>query len=324
MQPLPERTMHRLITAIVCSAMLLACGCAAWETTEPSIAKLPQTQMSHDSAGLQVATVTLDLQHAHLLDEILQELDEQVLDREQRRYLAQNGLRAGVLGSQLPEAISMLLMEAAERRQRPTAESLAEGFDQQRFMQCRSSKSYTIPVWPQAEQLALPHSEEVAGHETYQDAACSIEMRCTPQGNRGAAIRITPQIEHGALKQQYAVQSGAIHFEARRDHKRFKDLAMDLDLQPGHTLLVTCSPTIEDQSFGASFFRRITVDNGRRREAAGDIRAMLAAGEDNIPKLEDMGITTIKQKLFLVRLAQTQVVDPFAVESAQRLTTAED
>lgn len=307
---------------------LLPCGCASWKEHEVSVPKLPRNQMSQDSVGLEVATVTVDLQQPDALTVILRQLDEQVMPAEQRRRLAGNGLRAGILGSQLPDEVNVLLLEAAERRMRPTAQSLLEGFDQQRFVQCREGKSYPISIWPAVESLSVPHAtDETESSTTYRDAMCVVEMKCEHLGVQGAKLHFSPKIDHGPLKQQYGMQDGSIHFEAKRSRKEFADLAMELALQPGETLLITCTPNAKGNSLGSRFFQRKLMDDDKRLAAANEIKAMMMSADierEDIPSLEEMDISTVKQKLLLVRLAQTQIADVFVEEIEERLTTVED
>lgn len=255
-------------------AAILLCGCSTWRVDEaPTTPRLPQTQMSRNSVGLEVATVTLDADNYHLLDEIIHSLDEQVMDATVRRHLADNGFRGGLIGTQLPTAIQLLLLEAADRRERPTAETFRELPDQQRFVQCRSGKRVDVPLWGTIPVADIKHNDgELTVTDTLQAAACKLGLVSEPAEDNGARITLKPYIEHGNLRQQYVVDGGAFHMEAGREEVAYDDLEMEFSLQSGETLLITCT---EDKAMlGQTFFRN-------------------ADGT--------------KQKLMLVRLAQTQI-----------------
>lgn len=259
--------------ALLLAAVLL-CGCSTWRVDEASSTpRLPQTQMSRNSVGLEVATVTLDAKNYHLMDEIIHSLDELVMDATVRRHLAENGFRGGLIGSQLPSAIQLLLLEAADRRERPTAESFRELPDQQRFVQCRSGKRIDVPLWGTIPVAEIKHNDgELTITDTLQMAACKLGLFSEPADDNGARITLKPYIEHGSLRQQYVVEGGTFHMEAGRDEAAYDDLEMEFILRSGETLLITCT---EDESMlGQTFFRN---SDGT------------------------------KQKLLLVRLAQTQI-----------------
>lgn len=249
-------------------------GCSTWKATEQAAApRLPQTRMSPDSVGVEVATVTLDADNFHLLEGIVAELDEQVIDPETRRHLAQNGFRGGLLGQQLPSEVQLLLLEAADRREHPTAETVNEFPDQQRFIQCRPDKKVCITLWGSVPRLAVKHNDgELIVTEELLDAACKFGLRCKANGPDGTTVTLIPEIEHGQLKHKYVVDGSSFHIEARRDEQAYDDLKTSFFIRSGETLLLTCNEA--EDLVGQTFFRNST---------------------------------RTKQKLLLVRLAQTQV-----------------
>lgn len=276
-----------------CLGVLLACcGCSTWTApvSMQGAPKLPRPQMSRDSVGLQIATVTLNHTHGVALETMLQELDEQVLDIDQRRHLSQQGIRAGSFDTQLPAPLQLLLLEAADRREHPTAESFQGVQDQQRFVQCKADKRYFVPIWSNPGRLELPHGEdETLQDHAFDDALCQMVIRCSPHEGEGATIRLTPEVEHGRLKQAFVPEGTSFHLEARRDRKSFEDLTIELMLRPGETIMVTCSN--EEDGLGQRFFR-----NGDRTA----------------------------QKVLLVRLAQMQLGDLFGKPTRSRIATLSD
>lgn len=243
-------------------------------------ARLPKTKMSKDSVGIEIATVTLDASQTHLLPNILAELDEQVLDPNFRRHLAQNGFVAGSLGTQLPAGVQLLVLEASYRRDHPTAESQRESPDQQRFVQCRAGKRIGIGLWnSRAIAEAKHHDGELVAPGMFENAVSRFAMRCRQTGPGVAAVELTPEMEHGELKQKYVVDGGSFHMESRRDSEVFEDLKLPFEIRAGETLMVTCNG--QTDMLGQDFF---------------------------------LNTDKTKQKILLVRLAQTQVDVSFGDE----------
>lgn len=215
-------------------------------------------QMSRRSIGVEIATVTLQPEQTDLLPEILTQLDEQVVAPEIRERLARNGFRAGVLGVQLPDSINLLLIEASDRRQHPTAESQTYA-DEQRFVQCRERKSVTAKIWGVRDLQIVYDNGEFQSTERLSQAESMFSVFGTP-GKGGGIVRLLPEIAYGPIRQKYGVQDNAFHLEAKRDSRSFDDLAFELALRPGEVLMVTCN-TWPTGSLGSEFFT-----NGERRK----------------------------------------------------------
>lgn len=250
-------------------------GCANWNTNAElsGVARLPQTRMSKNSVGVEIATITFDSSNTRLLDDILVDVDEQLIDPNQRRFLSRNGLIGGALGTQLPAPIQLLLMESADRREHPTAENQVDAADQQRFVQVRTGKQKQVPLWPAVGNLTLMHYDgELDVPELFDAATSLFSLRCKPTGGRSAIVSLTPQIQHGPLRQQYVAGDNSFHMAAAQETAEFADLEMKLPISSGETLLFTCNQ--RKGRIGQSLFRNAT---GTR------------------------------QKILLVRLAQTQV-----------------
>lgn len=268
-------------------------GCSTWTASESpnGTPQLPRPQMSRDSVGIQIATVTLNHNQGRQLQETMRELDEQVMAVDQRRRLAANGIRAGTLDTQLPSAIRLLLLEATHRREHPTAETYNRSQDQQRFIQCRSEKRYVVRLWDPLDTLEIDHFDgDTTLRESFEDASGQMAVRCTPLGSRGATVRLTPEVEHGKVRQKFVPSGGAFHLVARREHEAYADLTSELTLRPGETALITCSEATH--GLGQSLFRNAD---------------------------------STQQKILLVRLAQTQLDEMFGEEpDSSRLATIEN
>ena len=271
------------LTALVFSAS----GCTTWKAADQSLPKLPQARMSRDSVGLEIAPITLPRESAEILDQLSQSLDEQIMPAGRRRQLAAQGFRCGLFGAQLPQAIRKLLDEAAEANRLPTLETMQNSRGRQRFVQCREGRRYEVAISPRLAEITAPDNDDPSGRPTtYADALCLFALRCSPRGSQGAVIELTPEIEHGPLRQKWIAEDGSFRVQAEREHQVFDDLKMQISLRPGETVLVT--GTSGGVGLGGRFF-----GNGPEQ----------------------------RQQMVLIRLAQTQFDELFRRDAGARLTT---
>ncbi len=110
--------------------------------------------------------------------------------------------------------------------------------------------------------------------KTFHDAQSVFELKAFPLGDGRARLELVPEIQFGPVKQKYVGRDGMFELEVGRERQAFPQLRIDATITPGHTLAV--SSTASRSSLGGCFFC-----NGDR------------------------------QKLLLVRLAQSQYDDLF-------------
>jgi hypothetical protein len=115
--------------------------------------------------------------------------------------------------------------------------------------------------------------------EIYEQAACVVALRTFPLGDGRVRIELTPEIEHGPLKQRLVDGDGALRWEPSQERRIYDDLCMESIVAPGQTLVLSATPQMA--GVGRSFFVR---------ESNGGLRPVL----------------------LVVRLAQTQHDDRFA------------
>jgi hypothetical protein len=234
--------------------------------------------MSSDTVVLEIAFVRLAGDALAGQEELWRQIDEQQLPPEVRRAMHDNGLRAGVVSSQLPPLLRKLLADKAD----PLAAAGAHGdvTASQRQLQSRAGKRGVILTGAKRDELTLLLSQGgVLTGAKFQDAQCLFAVKTFPKGDGRVSLELVPEVEHGQPKQKWVGQDGAFHVEAAKDHKVVDNLKMELTLSPGDVLVVTCSPA--RIGLGKQFFA----------DGAAD-----------------------EQKVLLIRLAQTQYDDLFAPE----------
>lgn len=242
---------------------------------------LTSTQLSEDSVIVEVGFVNVPQNSEDWNRDLWSELDEQHLKPELRRRLASNGIRCGVSGEQIPPGLRAALdaVNDTHTAMFETIEGVEERGAMHRRIQTRSGKrSEVVTATTQESMVVLVHDgEEVAGH-TFRQAQPLMALRAFPQGDGRSRIELTPEIQHGPSRQRWVGREGAFQLDAGQFSEVFSRLAIDTVLAPGQTLVVAASGP--GKSLGGNFFG---LDNKDRKE-----------------------------KMLLIRLAQSQYDDLFA------------
>jgi hypothetical protein len=265
------------------AAFSVACGCARLDTTTGEPSRLPQARLSPDAVVLDVAFVHLPAADEDRYGAIWQAADEQVIPAELRRELATNGLRVGVFGQQLPPKLRELLdakPNSLDERSEDVGVAELEVGGGNRHLQVRAGRRTKILASKTYPSLAVLLSEDnqVRGHQ-FNQAQCILALKPYPQGDGRVKLDVTPEIEHGELKSQWARGEGALMQRLGRDRLVLERLRLEALLSPGEWLIL--STTAEIKGLGEHFFAETTGGASQRT-------------------------------FLLVRLSQTQLDDLFA------------
>lgn len=263
---------------------LLVGGCArliAQPEEQPS--ELPPPRMSPDSVVLEIAFVQIPAVDEASYEQIWREADEQHFPAELRRDLAANGLRAGIVGQNLPDKLRERLDAAPQHRPDRTEDVTTSDVEINRAprrIQSRNGQRAKILVSKTHASLPLLLQEQgyVRGH-LLDDAQCLFALRSYAQGDGRVKLDITPEVEHGELRTQWVGGEGSLMQRVGRERLVFDRLHLEGKLNPGQVLLISTTPEIK--GLGEHFFS----------ETAGG---------------------TVERTLLLVRVAQTQFDDLFA------------
>ena len=218
--------------------------------------RLPSPALPRDSVVLEVAFAKLPLADAASYDLIWQHTDEQAFSTDIRRQWSDNGLRCGILGSQLPAK----LREILDRSAGSLAEQAAEALDAQsatsrgdRRIQCRSGRPAKVYASKTLDNLALLVQEAgtVRGWQL-SEAQCLFNMKVYPLGDSRAEIDLVPEVEHGPMKTQFVGRDGTIMPQLARERVVLDRLKLDATLAPGHVLVISTTP--EPKGVGRHFF----------------------------------------------------------------------
>jgi hypothetical protein len=198
-----------------------------------------------------------------------------------RRQLAKDGLRCGIVGSQLPSWVVKRLesQEKIVQLDRRDGAAVISGIPSQHRLQCRAGRARTIVLEEPQTQLTVTCDEEQSeAVASFDNAQCALGLQSDPLGDGRVRVKITPTICHGSPKQRWVGQNGFFRLDTAQDRVEYDRLAVTATLTAGQTLLLSATPT-----------------------PCGVGKAFLA---DN-PK------PGFDRKLLLVRLAQTQIDDLF-------------
>ena len=288
---LPNRPLRigalRLVISVAWLIWFALAGCSTWDTSAtPETTFLPRTKMSRDTVVLEMQTVAIpaDCTDAEL-DRLWHELDEQHLDRDLRRRLAENGMRCGLLGTQMPELLRQILdaQSNASHERWEQMESLPDSPMGHRRLQARAHKRYEVVASPNRESCVVLISQNgrLVG-KTLFDAQCRFALRSYPRGDGDVRLELMPEIHHGPLRQKWSGTDGAFQPIVTRTRESYDQLKIDAVLSPGEMLLLTT--TGEAKGLGRLFFDDVSHPSASRG------------------------------KMLLVRLAQTQLDDLFDEE----------
>jgi hypothetical protein len=258
-----------------------------------------------------------------------QQADEQHLPTDGRRRLAAQGLRCGILVGQPPPWIRQRL-EKPRRRIRLLDDSQTAvicGHVTQGRLQCHAGQRHPITVATHRNGLLLDN--ECDGHSpavTYDGAQCTLALVTTPKPEGRVHMELTPEISHGRPHQHWTGEDGSFRIDVARDCRQFADSRIDALLSPGQILVLSATP--DAKCLGKAFFldgvSQPTTPEGRSLACNSEgVRDAASAGDarDAIPHRsqrndESCGNarSTYRQKILLLRLAQTQLSDLFAPE----------
>jgi hypothetical protein len=272
MLPRPRSTVCLLL------ALLAPCGCTSPIAKNKQLLK--PAQMSPDSVVLELFFVRFPLGDPEANDQLWQEVDEQHFPADVRKRLMQNGFRVGILGGQIPIALSQLL-ELADKAapsgrpdEVPLGEVTTEPRVQRRHMPLRAGVAGQIVASGVYDQLPVLLSSpgELCG-QTYYQAQGIFSVTAQSLGDGQVRLEILPEIHHDQAHQRWVGDQGMFRLDSARPKRAFDELGISATLAPGAMLVMTSLPS-RPGSLGHHFF----TDNKDQPQ----------------------------QKLLVIRLAQTQ------------------
>jgi len=291
MPSLPQTTLRRPVAplaGLLIGALLV--GCAQWAEMPVEPPKLPPVRLAPDSVALEICFVQLSQRDAAAAEQIWQQADEQQLPAEVRHHLQSNGFRCGTFGVQMPGELRDLLGRAESDKGERKAKALEDAAPvddltgvTRRVLHSRNGHRSEIVASDVYDTLnvLLREDEQLRG-QTCENAQCLWAVKSFPLGDGRVRLELTPEVHYGQPEQSWTVDHGVFRQQVGRRRKTLLPMRIETVLSPGQTLALGANPELEG-SLGRRFFTS---------EAGGKSR----------------------DKLLLLRLAQTQHDDLFAPE----------
>lgn len=254
------------IVLLCLAALSCAGGCTLIDRHAMAESKSPLAGAtpSPDSVALEIFFARAAIGDAKLNGQLWNEIDEQRLPAELRRKLAENGIRAGVVGGNIPDDLAKLLTLTDEAVRKPD-EPVPVGLDAEptvtlRFLQSRSGKRNEVVCSHTYDELPLIQrvDNSVRGH-TYQQAEGRLGLKAFPETPGRVQLELTPELHHGEQQPRWVGSDGILRLEAGRPREVFEELRMRLALAPGEMLVMT-SLADHPGSLGHYFFTQPTSE----------------------------------------------------------------
>lgn len=238
---------------------------------------LPTARLAPDSISLEVVFVRQPAIETLRDQALWNEVDEQSLPPNLRRNLAENGLRVGILGAQLPAAVRQLVDSGTTvDLQEGDAAGDGQFSYRNRNMHLRAGRRGKIVAAKTSGLMTVLTCDEggVRGH-SLRDAQCLLGIRAFPQDDGRVRLEISPEIEHGELKSGWVGEEGTLIQKLNKEKMTFDRLKIEAVLSPGQTLLFGATPDVK--GLGEHFCAEQAAGGKQRRYLL--VRLAQAQGE---------------------------------------------
>ncbi|MBR5244257.1 MAG: hypothetical protein IKW13_08480 [Thermoguttaceae bacterium] len=264
-----RKTIAGILTA--CGAGILA-SCASLQPTSndappPPPSDAPKTtlrraELAPDAVSFDALLVHVPYQDRALVEAFWNDVDEQEIDPETRRYLNEQGFRAGLIGASIPDSLSRLLtLKGRELRS-----TLEEEVDYSK-KSTGAPVAYSKPINLRAGMKsvieargdvipAIPILENQNGSlvgKSYNDAQTLFSVAIDPAPDGSVRFDVTPFLRYGAPRLATRYQHGQLVRTQEQPTKTFDALKCSLALRPGQFLAIGASDA-KTSALGRWFF----------------------------------------------------------------------
>lgn len=232
-------------------ALAFCAGCGRLLDSRGGSSPLTPLVTAPETVHLDVVFLNYPEGDAEINRDLWQRIDEQQIPVALRSRLQANGLRIGVIDSQLPEGLEKRLQLTDKPLQTETqlvADQLeSDSPVRQRSLQIRAGRRANVICTGEhqkhAEMSILVRGEngEVTG-KTYRKVSGMFAARAYPEGDGRVRLDLTPEIEHGDPQRRFDQSEGMLRVDFGPAHERFEPLRMEVVLSPGQMVVVGAAP----------------------------------------------------------------------------------
>jgi hypothetical protein len=226
--------------------------------------------MSPDSVVIETVVVRFANDQSEALDGLWSMADESILGMNLRRELTDNGIRCGVLESELPVAVRKRLDELSDSNHTSAIEQAGLASDIENLanrFQCRAGMRKDVHVRREQSGPLVVISNRDGNLEgaSYEGASMLFDMRAIPHGDGTATIQLTPEVQHGEPRKAFISSGAGMRPEMRYDHQSWKRLKIAAKLRPGQILVLSCNGEPNAPNLGRAFFVTHTAEQTDER-----------------------------------------------------------
>ncbi len=240
--------MRGILSALLVSWLPGLSGCGVVLTT--ATVSTPQSILKGVRSGpncvtLEIFQVRVPADDKQLAKELWQGADEQRLELALRNRLVSNGIRAGVIGGALPDALARSLNLQSEITEespdRVITDQSATPKVTRRVLQIKRNEPVTIQASEvQGAVNVLLNTESGLQGKSYQEVQGVYSLRAEAVPGQRVEVQLIPELQFGEMRNRYGgSDQGIFVVTPSRERKVFDEMKMRVGLAPGEMLLVT-------------------------------------------------------------------------------------
>ena len=177
----------------------------------------------------------------------------------------------------------------------------------------------SLPVGKHHQTLTIEPQEGSpdAARLSFDDAQVFLSLETEPLGDGRVRLILVPEIKYGPMRQRWVGDDGFFRMDTSQDFERFEDLALELTLLPGQTMVLGCDRdpqvTRDDgdgsETLTAEDFAEFAAERTPTLAIFEPPHDFATLADAMFPPRPEFGLGG---RLLLLRLAQTQQDDLFA------------
>jgi hypothetical protein len=256
------------ILLLACLAASIFPGCHVLQHHGDASSPLDEPRVADGGAVLEIYFAHFSEDDPELVHEMWRQLDEQVVDREVRRRLGENGFRIGRVGGHIPVQLQRLLQltdQPTDSSSPTKIEPEKQGAARKRILRNASGHRSELIASDIYDSLPVLMNEDGQWvGRTYHKAQGILALKSF--GESGARVRLdlVPELHHGDANSRYVgTGDGMWRMKSGRPRRVFSNLEFSANLAPGEMIVMSSTPDHRG-SLGDHFFSRRSGDRAEQ------------------------------------------------------------